>query len=89
MNEVQTVQTNRNRKKVAPWVVALVFIVLFGAYIGFLIFAWMQTSDIGAAGLLFGIYIAVLAAMIIGIIIALRQRLKEIDGGEEDEALQY
>ena len=82
-------QTNKKRKKIAPWIVALVFIVVFGTYIGFLIFAWMQTSDVGAAGLLIGIYIAVLAAMIVGIIIALRQRLKEIDGGEEDEALQY
>ena len=82
-------QTNKKRKKIAPWIVALVFIVVFGTYIGFLIFAWMQTSGVGAAGLLIGIYIAVLAAMIVGIIIALRQRLKEIDGGEEDEALQY
>lgn len=78
-----------SRKKIAPWIVALVFIVFFGVYIGFLIFAWMQTRGVGAAGILICIYIAVLAAMIVGIIIALRQRLKEIDGGEEDEALQY
>ena len=89
MNEVRNVQKNKNRKKIAPWIAALVFIVLFGSYIGFLAFVWMQTRGVAAARIFIGIYIAVLAAMIVGIIIALRQRLKEIDGGEEDEALQY
>ena len=89
MNEVRNVQKNKNRKKIAPWIAALVFIVLFGSYIGFLAFAWMQTRGVAAARIFIGIYIAVLAAMIVGIIVALRQRLKEIDGGEEDEALQY
>ena len=40
MNEVRNVQKNKNRKKIAPWIAALVFIVLFGSYIGFLAFAW-------------------------------------------------
>ena len=77
------------RKKIAPWIVAIVFILFFGAYIGFLLFAQMQARAVPGAVILIGIYIAVLAAMIVGIILALRQRLKEIDGGEEDEALQY
>ena len=79
----------RNRKKLAPWIVTLVFIAFFGTYIGILIFAQMQAKEVPFAVVLMGLYIAVLAAMIVGIIIALRQRLKEIDGGEEDEALQY
>ena len=80
---------DRERKKIAPWIVAIVFIVFFGAYIGVLIWSQLQIHAVNGASILIGIYIAVLAAMIVGIIIALIQRLKEIDGGEEDEALQY
>ena len=80
---------NRTRKKIAPWIVALVFIVFLGTYIGILIFAQLQAKDVPFAVVFIGLYIVILAAMIVGIIIALRQRLKEIDGGEEDEALQY
>ena len=80
---------NRNKKKIAPWIVAVVFIVFLGTYIGILIFAQLQAREVPFAVVFIGLYIVILAAMIIGIIIALRQRLKEIDGGEEDEALQY
>ena len=79
----------RNRKKIAPWIVALVFIVFIGSYIGILIFAQLQAREVPFAVVFIGLYIVVRAAMIVGIIIALKQRLKEIDGGEEDEALQY
>ena len=79
----------RNRKKIAPWIVALVFIVFIGSYIGILIVAQLQAREVPFAVVFIGLYIVVLAAMIVGIILALRQRLKEIDGGEEDEALQY
>ena len=80
---------NRTKKKIAPWIVALVFIVFLGTYIGILIFAQLQAREVPFAVVFIGLYIVILAAMIVGIIIALRQRLKEIDGGEEDEALQY
>ena len=79
----------RNKKKIAPWIAALVFIAFFGVFIGILIFAQMQVRETPFAVVYLGLYIVLLAAMIVGIIIALRQRLKEIDGGEEDEALQY
>ena len=80
---------NHTKKKIAPWIVALVFILFIGIYIGILIFAQLQAREVPFAVVLMGLYIVVLAAMIVGIILALRQRLKEIDGGEEDEALQY
>ena len=89
MNEVIAMQTNRNRKKIAPWIVAIAVVVLAGVYIGFLIWAQLTIHEVNGASIFIGIYIAVLAATIVGIIIALRQRLNEIDGGEEDEALQY
>ena len=82
-------ENNRVKKKIAPWIVALVFIVFLGTYIGILIFAQLQAREAPFAVVFIGLYIVILAAMIVGIILALRQRLKEIDGGEEDEALQY
>ncbi len=82
-------QKNTARKKLAPWIVAIVFILFFGTYIGFLIWTQLLIHEVNGASIIIGLYIAVLAAMIVGIIIALRQRLKEINGGEEDEALQY
>lgn len=39
-------------------------------------------------GILFG-YVAVLAAVAVGVVIALVQRWKEVEGGEEDEARKY
>ena len=39
--------------------------------------------------LLLGIYSLWILAVIIGILLALRQRIKEIEGGEEDVASQY
>ena len=82
-------ENKRNRKKIAPWIVTLVFIVFLGTYIGVLIFAQLQAREVPFTVVFIGLYIVLLAAMIVGIILALRQRLKEIDGGEEDEALQY
>ena len=45
-------------------------------------------EEAGAGGILW-IYVAVLAAVVIGVLIALRQRFKEISKGEEDEAKKY
>jgi len=36
-----------------------------------------------------GFYGLIIVAVIIGVIFALRQRLKEIEGGEEEDAKQY
>ena len=33
--------------------------------------------------------LAIFSSVIVGVLLALLERMKEIDGGEEDEALQY
>jgi capsular polysaccharide biosynthesis protein len=49
---------------------------------------WANKLDPIPLGILIFI-VAVLAGIIIGIIIAFRQRILEIDGGEENEAGKY
>ena len=44
----------------------------------------------GFAAMLFLLIYGVLGgAVVVGVMLALRQRLREIDGGEEDDAAQY
>ena len=45
--------------------------------------------QLAAAALLFWAHRNTGSAAVIGVVLALRQRLREIDGGEEDDAAQY
>lgn len=80
----------KNRKKVAPIVCAGVVIALLLIYLMIFLFPVLG-AEIGD-----GLAIAVLVicalsllAVIGGVILALRQRLKEIEGGEEEDAKKY
>ena len=64
----------------------VVMIVLMGAMIA--LFVWAQMVDPIPFPII-GILIAMPAAVIIGVLIALKQRMKQIEGGEEDEARKY
>ena len=48
-----------------------------------------RAGECGAAALLLALYGVLGGAAVIGVVLALRQRLREIDGGEEDDAAQY
>lgn len=48
-----------------------------------------RAGECGAAALLLALYGVLGSAAVIGVVLALRQRLREIDGGEEDDAAQY
>ena len=48
-----------------------------------------RAGECGAAALLLALYGVLGGAAVIGVVLALRQRLREIDGGEEDNAAQY
>ena len=48
-----------------------------------------RAGECGAAALLLALYGVLGGAAVIGVVLALRQRLREIDGGEEDDARQY
>ena len=76
-----------SKKKMGSLIAAVVIIVLVVALIAAFVLL-INGEEVGAGGILW-IYVAVLAAVVIGVLIALRQRFKEISKGEEDEAKKY
>ena len=85
-------QENRSnrRKKTAPILCALLFITLALVYLSIavvpLVFAAVAFPIALSICILYG---GVAIAVIVGVILALRQRLQELDRGEEDDAKQY
>ena len=80
----------KNTKKLAPIACAAIVIVLLALYIAVILFTLFTES----LGDLIGIVVVVVAtgiilAAIIGVLAALRQRMKEIDKGEEEDARKY
>lgn len=76
----------KSRKKIAPTIITVAVIIFSLAYIGlFVTLAALSHELIVMSVIAIVIYLGVC----IGIILALRERIKEINGGEEDEALKY
>ena len=83
------------KKKIAPVAAALVVVAVL------LPILLLLLGVIGVAGgaaedallvvtlPVLGIYILAVGAVIVGVVVAMCQRLREIDGGEEDEARKY
>ena len=82
---------NRNRKKIAPVVVAVLVVAYVGPMIGMVAYAagLLGTSDGWGVLPFLLLYAAAGGAVIVGVLAAMAQRLHEIDGGEEDEASKY
>ncbi len=74
------------KKKYGPILAAVVMVALMLALI--LIFIWGYSVDPIPLGLLF-VFIAIPCVVIIGVLLALKERFKEIEGGEENEAAKY
>jgi len=82
--------TDKHKKKIAPILCAAVFILFFLVYLAILFTPMIGASVGGGAVVIFLLLVvALIGAMIVGVVLALRQRLQEIEGGEEDEAKQY
>ena len=80
----------KKAKKRVAIIAALVVIALMTLYlVGIVIPLVRETMGVGIAVTLLVIYGAVILAGILGVSLALKQRLKEIEGGEEDEAKRY
>lgn len=77
---------DQKKKKYGPLLAAIVMILLMFALI--LVFIWGESVDPIPLGLLL-FFIAIPLTVIIGVLLALRERLKEIEGGEENEAAKY
>ena len=77
--------TEKKRKGLAAAIAALVMVVILG------LTALEETAVFGIhlATAFLVVYALVVLAMILGVIAALRQRLRELKGGEEEEAKKY
>lgn len=76
------------KKKLGSLIAASVIIVLVAVLIVAFVLLINGEEAAGANGILWA-YIAVLGAVIIGVLISLWQRFKEISKGEEEEAKKY
>ena len=77
-----------NSKKVGAATAALVIVAIMAIFIGVFVLIISGEEDAGVDGILIA-YIGIFVAVIIGVLVALKQRLKEIAGGEEEEAKKY
>jgi len=76
-------------KYVAPVIAALVMALLMAGLIALMVWAYVTEPE-GAPPLALMIFLlAIPAVIILGVFIALIQRIKQIKGGEEDAAAQY
>lgn len=83
-------KTTDGRKKTAPILWAAVIILLLGMLLAFFLFPLIGevAGELLAIGILV-FYCLIIVGTIVGILLALRQRLKEIESGEEEDAKQY
>ena len=82
--------TNK-KKTVAPILCAgavLLILMVVLALMAYPFFAARMEEQL-VLMLLFGLYSLMIVAMIVGVVIALCQRLREIRGGEEEDAKKY
>lgn len=78
------------KKKRGAIIAAVVVIAVLSAYLGSFLFAMVAESLEGlAVALIMLVYGGMILAVIFGVVAALNQRLKELDGGEEEDAKQY
>lgn len=83
-------KNTRKTKHIGAMVSAAVLIGLMGVLLAILLVPLlMENLTETVAVLILGFYAVVIVATIIGILLALRQRIQEIEGGEEDAASQY
>ena len=84
--------SDRRRKRIGS-IIAAVFVLFYvlPLVIGsvFAAVAFIRGGECFAAILFLLIYGVLGGAVVIGVLLALRQRLQEIEGGEEDDAAQY
>ena len=86
---------SNTKKKLAPIVTALVVAavalpIVVGVMKAIGLIGFLSRKGVGLAVLaVLVIYGLVAAAIFVGVLAAMRERLREIDGGEEDEAKKY
>ena len=80
---------NQNDKKRGA-VSAVVIISILAVFVGFILFPLIsEMGGVFFAVILLMLYIAGILAVIFGVIAALKERLEEIESGEEEESRKY
>ena len=74
--------------KAGAIVAASIIVILLSLAIGFFIMMMIGIGDILVSGF-FLLYIIIEAAIIIGVLLALKQRLKDLNSTESEEAKKY
>lgn len=82
----RNVSSDTIRKKRGSVLAAFIFILIMAALVGTMV--WGYTQD-PIPNLLFGLFLLVPFIFIGAVIVALLQRIKELEGGEEDAARKY
>lgn len=77
---------NNSKKKIAPIIITIGVVIFSLAYVSFFVFLAISAPETLIVSV---IAIVVYLGVCIGVVVALRERIKEINGGEEDEALKY
>lgn len=77
---------NKAKKKTAPIIITIAVVIFSLAYVCFFVLLAVTSPE---TLIVAAIAIVVYLGVCIGVIAALRERIKEINGGEEDEALKY
>ena len=81
---------NKEDKKRGAVISAVIIIVVLAVFVGFILFPLVsEMGGVFFAVMLLLLYIAGILAVIFGILAALKQRLEEIESGEEEEAKKY
>lgn len=82
----RNVSSDTIRQKRGSILAAIIFILIMAALIGTMV--WGYTQD-PIPNLLFGLFLLVPLFIICAVIVALLQRIRELEGGEEDVARKY
>ena len=81
---------NKEDKKRGAVISAVIIIVVLAVFVGFILFPLIsEMGGVFFAVMLLMLYVGGILAVIFGILAALKQRLEEIESGEEEEAKKY
>lgn len=81
---------DKKRKKRGSILSAVVIISILAVFVGFILFPLIsEVAGVFFAAVILLFYAGAIVAVIFGVIAALRQRLEEIERGEEEEAKKY
>ena len=82
--------SEKRRRKIAPMVCAVVILGILGVLLGLVVLPLLGLGrGDSTAMVILALYALALLAVMIGVIAATLQRLREIDRGEEEDAKKY